>query len=313
MDMNTIEAVVRTADPADWQAGDAWLAGGTVLFSYGSFAFGKEPLRRLLDLGSTGWPAITVSGSGIELAATCTVAELYALPAGETGRAHAAAWPALELIRPCCDSFVASFKVWNMSTVGGNLCTSLPAGPMISLCAALDGVATVLGPGGASRTVPVADFVTGDGRNCLAPGELLRSVHLPASALCLPGGVPPAVAEQPGTVRGAADRKARRRRRAGPHRHRRHQAPGAAALRRRGCRRRRPPSVEALDAAIPDALYHDDIHGLPAWRRDMTYRLAEEIRAELAAPAGTPAAHVSGDFWPPRRTSPQASPQQEGA
>ena len=88
MDMNTIEAVVRTADPADWQAGDAWLAGGTVLFSYGSFAFGKEPLRRLLDLGSTGWPAITVSDSGIELAATCTIAELYALPAGETGRAH---------------------------------------------------------------------------------------------------------------------------------------------------------------------------------------------------------------------------------
>ena len=183
MDMNTIEAVVRTADPADWRAGDAWLAGGTVLFSYGSFAFGKEPLRRLLDLGSTGWPAVTVSEEGIELAATCTVAELYALPAGDTGRAHAASWPALELIRPCCDSFVASFKVWNMSTVGGNLCTSLPAGPMISLCAALDGVATVLGPGGASRTVPVAEFVTGDGRNSLAPGELLRSIHLPAQAL----------------------------------------------------------------------------------------------------------------------------------
>ena len=70
-----------------------------------------------------------------------------------------------------------------MSTVGGNLCTSLPAGPVISLCAGLDGVATILGPGGTSRSVPVADFVTGDATNCLAPGELLRSVHLPASAL----------------------------------------------------------------------------------------------------------------------------------
>ena len=52
--------------------------------------------------------------------------------------------------------------------------------------------------------------------------------------------------------------------------------------------RRRPPTplAAALDAAIPDELYHDDIHGLPAWRKDMTYRLAEEIRAELAAPAG---------------------------
>lgn len=309
MDMNTIEAVVRTADPADWQPGDAWLAGGTVLFSYGSYAFGKEPLKRLLDLGSTGWPAVTVSESGIELAATCTVAELYALP-GETGRA--AAWPALELIRPCCDSFVASFKVWNMSTVGGNLCTSLPAGPVISLCAALDGVATVLCPGGASRTVPVAEFVTGDGRNCLAPGELLRSVRLPASAL--------------------ASRVAFRRLslsnlgRSGVLLVGRLDAGGGLVLTVTAATKR-PVQLRlgtaggsgtaaelsaALDAAIPDGLYHDDIHGLPAWRKDMTYRLAEEIRAELAAPAGAAPAHVSGDFWPPRRT-PQAEPRQEGA
>lgn len=301
MDMNTIEAVVRTADPADWQAGDAWLAGGTVLFSYGSFAFGKEPLRRLLDLGSTGWPAVTVSDAGIELAATCTIAELYALPAGEAGRTHAGTWPALELIRPCCDSFVASFKVWNMSTVGGNLCTSLPAGPMISLCAALDGVATVLGPGGSSRTVPVAEFVTGDARNCLAPGELLRSVQLPASALAsrvafrrlslsnlgrsgvLLIGRLDADGSLVLTVTAATTRPVQLRLAAPP-----------------GARTSPAALTEALDAAIPDGLYHDDIHGLPAWRKDMTYRLAEEIRAELAAPAGVPPVRVSGDFWPPQ-------------
>ena len=317
MDMNTIQAVVRTADPADWQAGDAWLAGGTVLFSYGSFAFGKEPLRRLLDLGSTGWPAITITGSGIDLAATCTVAELYALPAGESGLERAAAWPALELIRPCCDSFVASFKVWNMSTVGGNLCTSLPAGPMISLCAALDGVATVLGPGGASRTVPVADFVTGDGRNALAPGELLRSVHLPASALASRVAFRRLSLSNLGrsgvlligrldadgglvlTVTAATTR---------PVQLRLGHVAGSAAGNAAGTGTAAGLSA-ALDAAIPDGLYHDDIHGLPAWRKDMTYRLAEEIRAELAAPAGTEPAHVSGDFWPPRRTSPRASPR----
>jgi CO/xanthine dehydrogenase FAD-binding subunit len=137
MDMNTIEAVVPTTDPAQWRDGDAWLAGGTVLFSYGSFAFGPQPLKRLLDLGSAGWTAVTVTDAGIELAATCTIAELYDLP-GQPGLLHET-WPALDLIRPCCDSFVASFKVWNMSTVGGNLCTSLPAGPIISLCAGLDG------------------------------------------------------------------------------------------------------------------------------------------------------------------------------
>lgn len=330
MDMNTIGAVVRTADPSDWQAGDAWLAGGTVLFSYGSFGLGAEPLRRLLDLGTTGWPAITVSDAGIELAATCTIAELYALPAGEAGRTHAGTWPALELIRPCCDSFVASFKVWNMSTVGGNLCTSLPAGPMISLCAALDGVATVLGPGGSSRTVAVADFVTGDARNCLAPGELLRKVQLPASALAsrvafrrlslsnlgrsgvlLIGRLDPD-GSLVLTVTAATKRPVQLRLASPPG-----TAKTPAAL-------TSPTALaEALDAAIPEGLYHDDIHGMPAWRKDMTYRLAEEIRAELASPAGTTPAHVSGDFWPPQGEAPPsqhtvssqhtASPPQERA
>ena len=32
---------------------------------------------------------------------------------------------------------------------------------------------------------------------------------------------------------------------------------------------------------ITDDLYHDDVHGKPFWRKHMTLRLAEEIRAEL--------------------------------
>jgi CO/xanthine dehydrogenase FAD-binding subunit len=313
--MNTIDAVVRTTDPADWRDGDAWLAGGTVLFSYGSYAFGPEPLKRLLDLGSAGWTAITVTDAGIELAATCTVAELYALP--ESPDLSRRGWPALDLFRPCCDAFVASFKIWNMSTVGGNVCTALPAGPMTSLCAGLDAVATILGPGGTGRTVPVADFVTGDGANCLAPGELLRSISLPASALAsrvafrrlslsnlgrsgvlligrLDGGTSLVL-----TVTAATKR---------PIQLRFGHLPEAAEL------------AAALGDAVPESLFHDDIHGLPAWRQDMTYRLAEEIRAELAAPVGAADVEVSGDFWPPAArnhapgdTAAGSIPQQEGA
>lgn len=305
MDMNTIEAVVRTTDPADWREGDAWLAGGTVLFSYGSTAFGPEPLRRLLDLGSAGWQAVTVTSDGIELAATCTIAELYALPdAPADDGTGSGDWPGLDLIRPCCDSFVASFKVWNMSTVGGNLCTSLPAGPMISLCAGLDGTATILGQGGSRRELPVADFITGDGQNTLAPGELLRSVSLPASALSsrvafrrlslsnlgrsgvllvgrLDGGSRFTL-----TVTAATKRPVQLRFASLPD---------------------SPELADELEAAIPADLYHDDIHGLPAWRRDMTHRLAEEIRTELGLPAGAPAT-VSGDFWPARQTQAQQTP-----
>ncbi len=303
MDMNTIEAVVRTTDPAQWRDGDAWLAGGTVLFSYGSYAFGPQPLTRLLDLGDAGWTPITVTDDGIELAATCTIAELYHLPVSPAAAGRS--WPGLDLVRACCDSFVASFKIWNMSTVGGNVCTSLPAGPIISFCAGLDGTTTILGPGGASRQVPVADFITGDAKNCLAPGELLRSVHLPASALSsrvafrrlslsnlgrsgvlligrLDGGT-----SQVLTVTAATKRPVQVRFDGVPDQDR---------------------LAAALDHAIPPELYHDDIHGLPAWRRDMTYRLAEEIRAELAAPEGTPGLAVSGDFWPPRAATPPGSP-----
>ncbi|MFJ6456307.1 FAD binding domain-containing protein [Paenarthrobacter sp. NPDC091669] len=297
MDMNTIEAVVPTTDPAQWRDGDAWLAGGTVLFSYGSTV-----LKRLLDLGQAGWPAITVTDAGIELAATCTVAELYALP--HTAETASREWPGLALIRPCCDSFVASFKIWNMSTVGGNICTGLPAGPMTSLCAGLDGVATILGQDGGSRKVPVSDVVTGDMQTALEPGELLRSIHLPATALSarvafrrlslsnlgrsgvlLIGRLDP----DGGlviTVTASTKRPVQLRFPAG-------QVPDAGML------------ADAVGDSIPWPLYHDDIHGLPAWRRDMTFKLAEEIRAELLGESMT----VSGDFWPPHNTSPQPSTQ----
>jgi len=38
---------------------------------------------------------------------------------------------------------------------------------------------------------------------------------------------------------------------------------------------------DAILRGIPDGLYHDDVHGMPAWRKHMTLRLAEQIRGEL--------------------------------
>ena len=278
MDLGTVTDLVPTADPADWREGDAWLAGGTVLFSYGS-----ETLRRLLDLTSAGWPALTVTDEGLEIAATCTVAELWAFEENAQAAPVRDRWRALDLVRPCCDSFVASFKIWNTSTVGGNVCTSLPAGPMISLTAALDGVAEVWGPGGTRREQPVVDLVTGELRNTLAPGELLRAIRLPAPARR-------SLTASPRLARTTHGRPCSRRLgRADPP-----DAGGAFVLTVTASTRRpvqlrfaadalptAADLVATLDAAIPADLYHDDIHGLPEWRRDMTYRLGEQIRAEL--------------------------------
>jgi CO/xanthine dehydrogenase FAD-binding subunit len=265
MDLGTIEQIVSGAQPADWRPGDAWLAGGTWLFSQ------PQPhLRRLLDLTAHGWPALRVSPAGLDIAATCTIAELHAFePPAE--------WAAGDLFRQCCEAFLASFKVWNVATVGGNLCNSLPAGPMISLTAALDGDLLLIAPDGTQRHCHALEFVTGDNTNLLAPGELVRSIHLPASALQMPVAFRRASLTELGrsaalligrrdtdglhlTITAATKR---------PVRLTFHGLPSAADLR------------NALHEAIPGRLYHDDVHGLPAWREHLTFTFAEQIRQEL--------------------------------
>src|ERR1700719_744205 len=158
MDLNTIIEVAHPQSRGQlpvWTAGDAWLAGGTWLFS--------EPqvhLTRLIDLTDLKWPALTIGDAGLAIAATCTVAQL-------DGLAYPPEWLAAPLINQCCRAFLASFKIWKTATVGGNLCMSLPAGPMISLTSALDGICTIWQADGVERRVAAADFVTGDGCNVL--------------------------------------------------------------------------------------------------------------------------------------------------
>ena len=268
MDLNTVVTVVSPAGVDQWRPGDAWLGGGTALF-----AEPRPQLTRLLDLAAAGWPALSVRADGLEIAATCTVAELAGFRGGPWFTAFH------ELARDCCAAFLASFKIWNVATVGGNLCAALPAGPMIALTAALGGRCLILGPGGARREVPVAAFVTGEGTTVLADGELLRSVHLPAATL---------------TGRTAY-------RQGSLHAH------GRSAVlvigRRTGdgglvltvtAATNRPfllsfpdlPVAETLSIAlserIPYEAYLDDVHGMRGWRRHLTRMFAEEIRRELA-------------------------------
>ena len=271
MDLNTIAAVAHptTRDQLPvWTAGDAWLAGGTWLFS--------EPqahLTRLIDLTDLKWPALTIGETELSISATCTVAQLDALSCPPE-------WIASPLINQCCRAILASFKIWKTATVGGNICMSLPAGPMISLTSALDGICTIWQAGGGEQKIAVVDFVTGDQRNVLAPGDLLRQVDIPLSALkrrsafrqisltpvgrsaaLLIGSVSAegafALTVTASTVR--------------PLQFSFGGIPGSKELR------------ETILQRIPENLYHSDIHGKPEWRKAMTLRLAEEIRSELQA------------------------------
>ncbi|HEY6832915.1 MAG TPA: FAD binding domain-containing protein, partial [Pseudolabrys sp.] len=190
-------------------------------------------------------------------------------------------WIASPLIDQCCRAFLASFKIWNMATVGGTLCMALPAGPMIALTAALDGVCTIWAADDSERRVPVADFVTGPQRNVLAPGELLRSIDLPASALTRRTSFRQISLSPLG--RSAALLIGTRAPRGGGF------ALTVTASTPRPVKLTfdTMPSSDALRASIaqtiPHDAYYDDVHGLPAWRQHMTLLFAEEIRAELAA------------------------------
>jgi len=273
MNLNTVTALrqpLSAAEIAEWRNGCAWLAGGTWLFS--------EPqpaIDALIDLDHLDWPALEVSPAGLDVGATCRIAEFYRLEAPR-------GWIAAPLIRACCNALLASFKIWNAATVGGNICMSLPAGAMISLVVALEGHFTLWPRDGAPREVPAIDFVTGNHTNVLGSGELLRKIHLPASALIkraalrqasltrlgrsaalLIGTSNPARRDLLLTITAATPR---------PVQLRFDEAPSAAALR------------QAIDTRISADGYFADVHGSAAYKRHLTYHFAEQIRAELAQP-----------------------------
>ena len=111
MNLNTIAEVKRPASAdqiTQWRHGYAWLAGGTWLFSEPQVA-----TDTLIDLHQLNWPALQPSSASLDIAATCTIAELYRF-------AGPSEWQALSVVRECCNSFLASFKIWNAATVGGN-------------------------------------------------------------------------------------------------------------------------------------------------------------------------------------------------
>ncbi|HEX3548209.1 MAG TPA: FAD binding domain-containing protein [Mycobacterium sp.] len=269
MDVNNVMDVVRRPPERPgtaWREGDAWLAGGSWIFSE------KQPdITRLIDLETLGWDSLRATEAGLEIGATCTIAQLYAFRGPD--------WPAVALFATCCEAFLASFKIWNSATVGGNICMSLPAGPMITMTVALEAVYTLWAPDGSERIVDSVDFVTGNHANLLAPGEVLRKVDIPIGALrkrhahrhftltklgrstiFMIATQSPAAADLLLTITAATTH---------PIRLAFDSVPDADALQQR------------IDR-LPDEVWFDDPNGAPDHRRHLAKHYAEELRTELA-------------------------------
>ena len=151
---------------------------------------------------------------------------------------------------------------------------------MITMTVALEATYTLWGADGSERTVEALDFVTGNHENALGPGEILRSIHIPARALrkrhahrrftlthlgrstiFMIATRSPDKDDLLLTITAGTTR---------PIRFRFESMPDADTLQE---------SVEA----IPAAGWFDDPNGTPDHRRHLAKHFAEEIRVELNA------------------------------
>ncbi|QHC59117.1 FAD binding domain-containing protein [Rathayibacter sp. VKM Ac-2760] len=270
MDLNTIQRVRVVRERSELSG----MGPRTAVIGGGSWVFSlpHDHLDELLDLQGFGWEPFRETPAGLSIAATCTFTELSALP--DSGR------PAHPLFFQCCTALLGSFKIWNVATVGGNIANALPAGPMISLAAALDAEALVWRADGSDALVPIAELVTGNMTTTLGHGDVIRSIEFPRRALdartayrkiaLSPLGRSGAV------VIGRLDEDGAFV-----------LAVTAATIRPELLRWDALPAADELAAAVGRiGTWFTDPHGAADWRRAVVGVLAEEIRVELGRGPG---------------------------
>ena len=272
MDLVSVRTVRTPSHRDDLTAalteGSRPLAGGTWLFSE------EQPgLTGLVDLTTLGWSDVERAAGTLSIAATCTIAALLRLEPDPT-------WTAWPLVDRCANALLASFKVWNSATVGGNVGVALPAGAITALLVTLDATAVVWTPDGGERRVPVADLVLDVRTLALAPDEVVRAFEVPEAALTATSGYRRVSLSPHG--------------RSGSLVTARWSPAGfvlvvtAATPRPLVLRFTTVPTAEVLDAAIgAHDDWYDDPHGSPAWRRAVSTRFAHELRDEAASAPGT--------------------------
>jgi xanthine dehydrogenase FAD-binding subunit len=246
--------------------GEQILGGGTWLYS--------EPqvsTTGFVDITTMPWPHLEYPPEGgLLVGATCTLAELADLPERD-------GWRARPLFFQGVSALLASFKIWNTATVGGNICQSFSAAGVVSLSAGLDATALVWTADGGEYVRPVAELMTGNGTNSLTRGDVLRSVFFPERALRARTAYRKIALAELGrsgaVLTGRVDED------------------GAAVfgitaatltpavVRFAGL----PTSAELEDAVVHADGYYTDPLGSADWRRAVSAVLLEEIREELGA------------------------------
>jgi carbon-monoxide dehydrogenase medium subunit len=148
----------RLADPV-------WIAGGTDLLARKA----KEARPFVSLRGIEELRGVETAPRETRIGATTTISELV------ENREILLRYPVLAE----AGRALASQQIRNVATLGGNLGNASPCADTATPLRVLGARARIASASGA-REVPLEDFFRGPGKSCLAPGELLTAVLLPA-------------------------------------------------------------------------------------------------------------------------------------
>ncbi len=155
----------------------ALLAGGTSLMNLAKLGLAEpEHVIALRDVEE-------LHGLTADPVAGLTLGAMTTLRAVETSASVRSLFPGLAEAA----HHVATVRIRNQATVGGNLVHADPNQDLPPMLMVHDAVARITGPGG-ERTVPVADMFVGFFESVLEPDEILHSVSVPPAAPGLRSG-----------------------------------------------------------------------------------------------------------------------------
>lgn len=145
------------------------LAGGTDFYP----ALGNRPVsENVLDInGIDALRGIAETATHVVIGARTTWTDVvrHRLPAAFDGLKQAA-------------GDVGSVQIQNVGTVAGNLCNASPAADGVPALMVLDADVELRGLAG-SRTLPLGEFILGNRRTALLPGEMVTAIRVPKTSL----------------------------------------------------------------------------------------------------------------------------------
>jgi CO/xanthine dehydrogenase FAD-binding subunit len=142
------------------------LAGGTDLLV--QIKERNRPVSAVMSLKRVGELHEWVHNGMLAIGSAVTAGQIAGDPQVQQGYTALAAGAGL----------IGSVQIQNMATMGGNLCNASPSADTAPPLLALDAQAVIASAQG-ERTLPLADFFLGPGKNALQAGELLKAIQIP--------------------------------------------------------------------------------------------------------------------------------------